>query len=268
MIDFYSFRPEDAKLQVIRKELYHSESPGFYVFKKFIPEHFVSHMRTFWVNEAPISRLHSTLQEVVKPRLFYYGCPNYLYKTPYGHAYYNYFWNSPIDEVSHSVSFVVQQLRNIVESKNNYLDFFPSEGNSCSYRVVFTRNGERIVAPHQDWTTPPYFRPEKLQATLILSKKGQDYEGVGMKMLSNDKKTEYIFDGNLPVEPGDLVLWRYNNMHSIENVITREDQIGFLRMIFPPETIHPKPTDMVLGEIKASELMNNLKQRIKKRIKL
>ncbi|MBI3511385.1 MAG: hypothetical protein HY064_12030 [Bacteroidetes bacterium] len=269
MINQFSFRPSDEELKQIRSELYRSDAPGFFIFRKFINENFLNHMRSFWIHEAPISKSHVKLQGIDKKKMFWLGNPDYLYETRFGRAYYNYFWNKPVDEATYAVAFAVQQLRSLIESNKNHLDFYPLDGYCCSYRVVITRNGEKIVEPHSDWTTPPYFRPERLQATVILSKKGTDYNGIGMKTISNDKKTEYVFDSeNMPLEPGDLVIWRYNNVHSVENVRSSEDQVGFLRMIFPPETILPRSEESVMSEIRASVLFKHLRKRILKRFKL
>lgn len=263
-INFKSLRLPDQELIKIRKELYHSSAPGFYVFKKFIDAEFLKHMVDFWTNENFEKSDFSTLTQIDKKNQFYMGCPNYFYPTKYGKAYYQYFWNSPVDEATMSVSFAIQQLRNNLQSYNNYHEFFPLSGNSCSYRVVFTFNGDKVVAPHTDWLEPvELFKPERLQATLILTKKGVDYEGTGMWMESNDKKTKYIFDENLQVEPGDLVVWRYNNLHAVENVKTPEGKKGFIRMIFPPEFIFNRTKEQILKDFSGKELLNEIKQRAK-----
>ncbi|HWY38381.1 MAG TPA: hypothetical protein VNY73_07460 [Bacteroidia bacterium] len=261
---FDSLSIEKNKLIEIRKELYGSNKPGFYILKNFISDQFVKHMRSFWNMEAYKSRTHIHLPESFnKADLFYYNCPNYFYKTPYGHAYYNYFWNNPTDETTHSVSFAVNYARNIIESNNNYEFFYPVNGNCCSYRIVTTMNGSP-VKPHTDWTEGEYFVPRRLQATLFLSKKGIDYTGEGMKMMSNDKKTRYIFDSDeVNLNPGDLILWRYNNEHSVENINTLNDQDGFMRIIYPPEIIGEKPRDLILADFTARELANRLFQKIK-----
>lgn len=265
-MDFFNYLPEEKKLLEIRKQLYSSDQPGFYVFKNFISQGFVDHMRYFWLNEAPKSKVHKQLTgHIDKAKVFYEGCPNYFAITSYGTAYYNFFWNAPIDEAAHAVSFAINALRNAVEANNNYEFFYPINGNSCSYRIVNTKKGSP-VPPHTDWMGEKNFTPKRLQATLILSKKGVDYDGDGMKMLSNDKKNRLVFDSaDIPVNPGDLVLWRYNNEHSVDNVSTKEGQIGYLRMIFPPEFIATKPRELTLSAFSAKELSNGLLNKIKKK---
>lgn len=264
-ITYLNSFPDTAEINAIRKELYRSDGPGYYVFKDYLTKEFVDHLLQFWTREIIPENTHTKIEQFKKEETFYQGCPNYYYPNNYGHAFYNYFWNKPVDEVSYAVSMQIQFLRNFVESKNFYTDIFPLTGRSYAYRVVITKGGSDIVGAHTDWLEKN-FDPSRLQATLILTKKGVDYEGTGMTLASNDKQTEWVFDGNLEVNPGDLVLWRYNNVHSVKDVSSKDDQLGFIRMIFPPERIFPKPESKILDEIPTKTLMKEMQRRVGKKM--
>ena len=271
-ITFNDLRISEEKLKQVRKELYHSERPGFYVFKNFLSSQMVSHLIDFWtIEDLNKGKSHLTVTSFDKKEIFFPGCPNYFYPYAYntGKAYYNFFWNHPADEASMTISFSICQLRNAVQSYNNYEDFFPFSGVSNSYRVVFSFNGKEIVPAHSDWLEPKEkFKPERLQATLILTKKGIDYSGKGMWVMGNDKKTKYVFDDNLQVDPGDLVLWRYNNQHGVNDVTTTKGQRGFIRMIFPPDFIYKQSAKKILEGVTRQDFVNELKRRIKKKFNI
>lgn len=269
-IDYKNFCVGDEDLISIRKELYGSNSPGYYVFKNFIPENFINHMLHFWTNEIREAPGHKEIREIRdKKDIFYEGCPNYFYPNQYGHAYYNFGFNKPADEVTHSVSFSVNCLRNIIEAVNNYQYLFLTDKYSNGdgrhawcYRSVFTKNGEKIVEPHRDWIDKANFNPAKLQATLFMSKKGIDYEGIGMKLESNNGKHHFVFDDDIKVNPGDLVLWKYNNLHSVENIKSSPSQLGFFRFIYPPEVFYPVKIQQTLGNISTKILTKEIVKRI------
>jgi len=125
-------------------------------------------------------------------------------------------------------------LRNLVEANPVFNEIFPLDGLSATFRVVNTKNGDIIVPPHSDWDgkNGNPFDPKRLQATLFLSKKGVDYSGTGY-MLKNNQGKYVIFDGDVEVNPGDLVLWRYNNEHQVKDISSTNDQLGFLRILYP-----------------------------------
>ena len=100
------------------------------------------------------------------------------------------------------------------------------------------------MKPHTD-----YFFPEtpldkrhdmsRLQGTLFLSKYGEDYEEGGFNFTSNQGQW-LTFGRDVEINPGDLVVWHYQNKHAVAPLATKPGQIGFLRYIFPPEIIFEK----------------------------
>lgn len=60
----------------------------------------------------------------------------------------------------------------------------------------------------------------------------------GMDLFDTNDGRKIIFDTDVSVEPGDLVIWRYCNLHSVENITTTDAQIGFLRLLLPREVIY------------------------------
>jgi hypothetical protein len=84
------------------------------------------------------------------------------------------------------------------------------------------------------------YDPSRLQATLFLSEKGRDYASGGFRFETNQGKT-IGFGDEIAVAPGDLVIWRYNNLHSVENVASASGQFGFMRIIYPPEDVAAMP---------------------------
>ena len=39
--------------------------------------------------------------------------------------------------------------------------------------------------------------------------------------------------GKKVAKAGDLIIWRYTNEHSVENISCSNDQSGFMRIIYP-----------------------------------
>ena len=242
-INYESMVIDQSRLLPIRKAIYHSQGPGYYLFPQFIPSDFCDHIVEFYTRliqplewyEPFISKLH-----------IYKGCPNYYSGNDENESFHNYFWNIPPDEVTYSVAFKVKLLRNYIESRVCFSEFFPMhgrnmDGRSASFRVAITRQGTSIL-PHTDWLGKDgkNFDPRRTQATLFLSTKGNDYSGDSFIFTTNQGKKVILAD-KIDINPGDLLLWRYNNVHSVENVITKEGQLGFVRIIFPPEKINNGP---------------------------
>src|SRR5437660_1237501 len=100
---FDSFWISDEKLREIRHQLYHSESPGYYVFKRFLNNKQVNHMQNIWTDPLASVR-HAPF---VSKEYFYLGCPNYYYQRQEGRTFHNFFWSQPLDEFSYTASFYV-----------------------------------------------------------------------------------------------------------------------------------------------------------------
>ncbi len=226
----------DEDLRLVRMNLYHSESDGCHIFKNFLSPSYVTHIQAFWMSILPRGSSHSQLNSKDD---FYQNCPNYFNQNTFGLTYYNFFWNLPVDEVTHDICLRVHMLRNYIEARPVSSELFPYSSRSCSYRIVQTISGEIVVPPHQDYLGSD-FDPRRLQATLFLSEHGKDYFGDGLHFMTNSGQ-EIVFGKNFPVQSGDLVLWRYNNLHGVRNVRTKSGQKGFLRIILPLEITPPEP---------------------------
>ena len=266
-LDYESLLLSEELLNTIRMDLYHSEKTGYFVIRNFLEERLSSHIINFWSKEIPkCKESHVQISKMNKKKNLYFGCPNYDYKNEYGHTYLNYFWNNPVDEVTYGIAWKIHELRNSISSKLFYNSFFPIRGNqSTSFRVIRTMRGKEIVAPHVDWRGKEFFDPSMLQATLILSEYEKDYSGDGMFFTQNDGK-KICLNKDLNLKTGDLVLWNYGCLHSVENINTTPEQLGFLRIIFPPALLNSPSTEKKLESSSGKELMTELKRRAKKKI--
>ncbi len=228
---------DEELLKEIRLELYHSKGTGYHIFKSFIPQNFVDHMVEFWCRAIVPEFTH---KKFFSKKQFHKGSSNYLEKDPESgnKTFHNFFWNLPPDEVTGSVDFLIQVLRNSIEARNLYNEFLPFGERSVNYRIVITKNGKKIVKPHRDWDEGKgkLFDPKRLQVTLFLTERGDDYSGDGF-IFETNQGNNIVFGKDVVIKPGDMVIWRYNNLHSVQNLSSSDDNVGFVRMIMPPEAV-------------------------------
>lgn len=235
MITYQEMVIDESRLQPVREALYHSNGPGYYIFRRFLSPEFTRHIVAFWSTLAP----HHTHKPFRGKKGFTRTCPNFFSSDQNGNAtFYNFFWNEPADEATYAVAHQIQILRNRVEARAPFHEILPFNGRCASFWVTISKNGDKIVPPHRDWVDEN-FDPRRLQATLFLSKKGVDYTGRGFVFQTNQGK-QVMFGDDVMVEPGDLALWRYNNEHSVMEVSSGPGQCGFIRILFPPEPIYPE----------------------------
>lgn len=248
----------DSCIQEIRRSLYHSQGEGYFVFREFLDAEFAAHLQTFWTHpDTP-----GLFSRHIGTEHFHSGCPNSAIDADSNgnSIFYNFFWNSPVDEATYDISLHIQLLRARVEGRPSYHEIFPFQGQSTSFSVRLTRNGVSTVPPHRDYVDAPgdVFDPKRLQATLILAEKGVDYGGTGFVM-ENNQGQQVVWGDDLPLKPGDLVLWRYNNLHSMPDVSSSDDQLGFLRILYPPMYIRPRlPFREIGGKLKVHVKQNPL----------
>ena len=122
-IAYKSMQFEGEDFEAIRNDLYLPEGPGYYVFSGFIDEEQVDQILKFYSN---IDKLQDQFKGYLSPRHFYKNCPNYLkVNTESDFILLHFFWNDPPNKVLHSVAFQMQTLRNIIESRAPYNEFYP-----------------------------------------------------------------------------------------------------------------------------------------------
>jgi len=231
----------DEDLARLRKELYHSSGAGYVIFPRFLDQDTVRHIQSIWPNIDP-ARTHKVFWSKLDMSA---ACSDFYTADIHGNRnFYNFVFNTPVDEVTWTASIFVHMLRNRLSGRPPFAETFPVSGRALSYRVVITRVSKSWVKPHRDYMQEPgsldrnKYDLSRLQATLFLSEKGHDYTGTGLRFERNDGRS-VVFGTDVPVKAGDLVIWRYNNLHSIEEVDAADGQLGFMRIIYPPEIMHP-----------------------------
>ncbi len=241
VLNFDSIYLKEEDLHSIRMSIYHSKGIGYALFKNFISPEFVSHIRAIWPeNEKPL-----TYEKISEEVWAYKNAPNYHSQYEDGtYVYYNFLHNSVFDEVTHEVVVAVHMLRNRLSGRNAFADLTGDTG--LCYRVTNNKNYEKWIKPHRDWLDwdrrweKGHYDPSRLQATLFLSEYGVDYEEGGFKYTKNDG-TEILFGRDVEIKPGDLVIWRYGNLHSVENVKTSSNKFGYMRILFPIYDLGKEP---------------------------
>lgn len=231
----------ESELHPIRMDLYHSTGAGFHIFRQFVPPTLVAHMRSVW----PKAEMPPGFQVLPASDGYYPGCPNYYVRYPDGSLiFFNFLHATPLDETTQEVSVAVHMLRSRLSGRNAFQDL--AGRHAVSYRVTLNRNFEEWIAPHRDfmdwdrrWEKGQY-DPSRLQATLFLSDTDVDYSGNGFFFQTNDGR-EVTLGKQVPIHSGDLLIWRYGNLHSVENVKCSDDQFGFMRIIYPIYDLTDKP---------------------------
>ena len=238
MFKYNDFGIDEETLKPIRHALYHSDGLGYVVMSDFVSEQFVAHYQAVWTEVEPYY-LHSQFQGWNKLQV---GSPNLERDVPgVSRMFVNFFWNPPLDDVAHAVSLYIAVLKNRIEAKPAVAGIFPHPTSkkpqrTTSFRVVRTLNQAVSAPPHRDWVEPDSYDLARLQATLFLSTPGVDYSGDGFILVTNGGERK-VFGKDVKVKAGDLVLWRYNNQHAVMNVSSTEGQLGFLRVLHPPELL-------------------------------
>jgi hypothetical protein len=233
-LSFERLHLREEELPDIRRRLYHSSGDGYYVFRRFVSPDLVKHMRSIWTTVDP----ETSHKLYTGNHNFYVGCPNFYarYGDDGSLIFYNFFFAPPLDEVTYEISVCVHALRNRLAGRNAFDEIWGRR--AVSYRVLLNLNRTTWAAPHTDFMDyerrweKGYYDPSRLQATLFLSEKGADYTGTGFRLRSNSGRS-VVFGEDVPVAAGDLVIWRYGNQHSVEDVATPPGQFGFMRILYP-----------------------------------
>lgn len=229
---------QEQDLAEIRYKLYHSSQPGIVRFPAFLTKYQTNHVRNVWA--APSIAKRFSPYEVGAN---YVGSPNSVAQREGGNAtYFNKTWAPTVDEFTKTLAVSLQVFRNRIEGRLPYGELFGDSGKAMSFRMVHSRNHPEWIEEHTD-----YYDPEnplnsalhdlsRLQVTVIFAEKGPDYTGEGFSFQDNSGKWLNIGD-DIPAKPGDLFVWRYVNPHRVGNIVSGNDQLGFLRMLMPPEDI-------------------------------
>ena len=267
-VNLSTFAIPEAALVQNRRNLFHSTGPGYVIFRNFLDAGQVAHLRDLWSNvdpnfqHVPFEGKHQIVA----------GCPNMSSADDKGNCtFHNFLWNQPLDELTWTIGWMVHGLRNRLSGRSFYAETLPGSGKVLNQRVVHTRNASTWIAPHRDYFyydrrfEKNMYDFSRLQATLFLARKDEDYDGRGFVLETNGGKT-ISFGTDVEISPGDLVIWRYNNLHSVEGIVSRPDQIGFLRMLFPLETL---ATGMVQNSAaKQPSILRRGAYALKKRLKI
>jgi hypothetical protein len=239
-LNLTDFALPEAALSGVRHELYHSTGPGFVIFRNFLNADQVEHLRVFW-GSFRTDQGYATFEG---KHQFVAGCGNFVSRDPKNDnaTFHNFLWNVPIDELTWTTAWMVQGLRNRISGRPFFAETIGNAGRVVNNRVVLTRNAETWIAPHRDYFNydrrleKGLYDLSRLQATLVLARKGEDYQGRGFVFEKNSGET-ISFGTDVEVHPGDLIVWRYNNLHSVEGVSSKPGQLGFLRFLYPLETL-------------------------------
>lgn len=229
------FEFEDSIIDV-RKHIYHDA--GFYTIKNYLNTDELKLIRENWSDDIAYE-FHNFIKNLdVRP-----GTPPYVYNKPSkdDFAYCTHIWNEPYDQLLHAKAVNVQLLRNQVEGKPLYHGLHESTGMALQYRVCRTVSSSHVVKKHADFfdeyrhdpTGSHQFDPSRLQATLFLSDYDVDYTNGGFILWDDERKVARVFGRDVPVKAGDLVFWRYSLPHEVNHVSSKNDQFGFMRVIFP-----------------------------------
>jgi len=230
----------EERLRAIRMAIYHSSGPGYVIFREFLNQTQAEHLRMMWCAPETIEQFEMFLGK----DHFFQGCPNYVAQwADRNIMFFNFLWNPFVDELSRTITIIVQMLRSRITGKPLFDSLHAFSGYSTSCRVILNSNAKVHIDLHRDWydetarLDKTRFSLSQIQMSLNLSRYGVDYEEGGHLFATNQGNFINIGrDENLGV--GDLVIWRANNLHSVVDVRTLPGMFGYLRMIFPCETIH------------------------------
>lgn len=232
-----SLKISGKKLSFYREVLYSKSEGGLLVLRNFIKKHEANNLRSFWLNPE-IDKLFS---KFIANKEVFENCPNYFYAKPteFDRSYCCFMWNKPPDEYTHELAYLIQYIRSQIEGRPIYHGLANNTNSCLQYRVCNHLTNQTVVHPHADFvemfrkdpTGSHKFDPSRLQATLILSTPNKDYNGDGL-VLTNNKDDEIVV-GKSKIKSGDLLLWRYTNLHSVRNILTSNKQTGFMRIIYP-----------------------------------
>jgi hypothetical protein len=210
---------------------------NYTILKNFVSESAVSHLRDFWMRDD----LSYHFADKIANKDVSISSPPYAYcgQTENDISYCLGVWNTPLDELTHEIMYQVAFARNLIVGNPLY----DGLGFNCrwlqQYRVCRTVTGGEAVKRHADFmeefrsdpTGSHKFSPSRLQATLFLSDRQNDYKSGGFYLDLGGKE---LFAEEMGLRSGDLLVWRYNLKHGVKDVaVDQQKNFGFLRIIYP-----------------------------------
>ncbi|WP_262692945.1 hypothetical protein [Kordiimonas aestuarii] len=237
----------DEELVKIRRELYHSEGPGYHIFRSFLSDYEVQHIRHVWT-QYPWEMTH--IRHPGKDNLVSNSPDLYLKELPGSESYWNFHWNiSRRCTFTQEACAAAHMLRNTLMGKAPFFELSPTDLQgqlyATSYRVVMSTDAEELVKEHADWgprenILDKRYQLQRLQNTLFLSEHGVDYTGDGFYMVGRDGVKRHICQQE-NIRPGDLLVWAYNTPHGVGSVkALGEDGPGYMRIVMPSERLDRK----------------------------
>ncbi len=249
--------PSDA-LHEARMDIYHSTGSGFHIFRGFLSPASAAHIAGLWA-ELPVSI--SAPRPNPKKKIPA-GYPNFGEGDEHLRVWTSFFWNAPMDELTYDAALQVQRLRNRIEGRKPFNELMPFGPRALGFRVVVTVRGGAVNA-HRDWVGADY-DPARTQATLFLAEKGSDYDSGGFFFETNRGETIEL---TREVKSGDLVIWRYGNVHRVDAVESSAPQLGFVRMLFPNEEIEPRPFRLSAPSVARAAISNRAIPALRSRVR-
>lgn len=223
-------------IKQIRKSIY--KESGFYIVRGFIDKAMSRAMAARWFS----GDYNYFFADYIPNKDIRFGSPDYLIErpTPDDWAFVNHVWNKPIDEITLDAVVEAQRFRNLVEGNALHHGLALYDRHVLQYRVCRTLSAGQTVKPHADFMeefrhdplADHGFAPHRCQMTLFLSDYGDDYRDGGFKFTTNADK-QILFGRDEAVNSGDLVIWKYSNVHEISGIQTLNADLGFARIIFP-----------------------------------
>ena len=230
-----TFLAPESDLQPLRADLYRSDAPGYVILPGFLEPEYLSHMQEFWLESPPPDSAYAPW---VKQQAFPIGHPAMLARNRRRTMCLHFLWNAHHDPVTIAIALAITHLRNLIEGRPPHRHLIPDGSAMTTYRVVVSKNSknEVEVPPHADTYTGDDDALARLQATLFLTEHGKDWAGEGLVFTTNSGD-EIPLGRDRGIQPGDLVLWQYNNIHCVRNVHPVAGGRGFARMIFPADRV-------------------------------
>lgn len=211
---------------------------GYTIIKNFVDKPLLRALARRWATGQYNYHFHGYLKNTEVTM----QSPNYLLNKPGTDdwSFCMHMWNPPIDEELHSICLEAQQIRNLIEGRALFYGLQCHDRTILQYRLSRTLSTATSVFPHADFMEEERkdsmvdhsYDPRRCQMTLFISDYNVDYKDGGFH-LQNNQDEQILFGRDIEANAGDLVIWKYSNMHHVGGVVPIDKDIGFSRVIFP-----------------------------------